>query len=37
MTEGALIYDVGAHKGGDTELCLGKGFSIIAIEAVPEL
>ena len=32
-----LIYDVGAHRGDDTQLYLEKGFSVIAIEAVPEL
>jgi hypothetical protein len=37
MAEGALIYDVGAHKGEDTEFYLIRGFSVIAIEAVPEL
>lgn len=37
MTESALIYDVGAHKGEDTEFYLEKGFSVIAIEAVPQL
>jgi FkbM family methyltransferase len=33
----ALIYDVGAHKGEDTELYLKKGFSVVAVEAVPDL
>jgi FkbM family methyltransferase len=37
MTENALIYDVGAHKGEDTEFYLKKGFSVVAIEAVPQL
>jgi FkbM family methyltransferase len=37
MAEDALIYDVGAHKGEDTEFYLVKGFSVVAIEAVPEL
>jgi FkbM family methyltransferase len=32
-----LIYDVGAHKGEDTEFYLKKGFSVIAIEADPNL
>src|SRR5262249_3619421 len=32
-----LIYDVGAHKGEDSEFYLLKGFRVIAIEAVPEL
>jgi FkbM family methyltransferase len=31
-----LIYDVGAHRGEDTEFYLNKGFSVVAIEAVPE-
>jgi FkbM family methyltransferase len=31
-----LIYDVGAHKGEDTEFYLKKGFSVLAIEAIPE-
>lgn len=37
MTEGAVIYDVGAHKGEDTEFYLKKGFSVIAIDASPQL
>jgi len=32
-----LIYDVGAHKGEDTEFYLKKGFSVVAIEANPAL
>jgi FkbM family methyltransferase len=32
-----LIYDVGAHKGEDTEYYLRKGFSVVAIEPNPEL
>ena len=32
-----LIYDVGAHKGEDTEFYLKKGFSVVAIEAHPDL
>ncbi|WGR92884.1 FkbM family methyltransferase [Bradyrhizobium sp. ISRA435] len=31
-----LIYDVGAHKGEDTEFYLRKGFRVVAIEAMPE-
>jgi FkbM family methyltransferase len=31
-----LIYDVGLHKGEDTEFYLKKGFSVIAFEADPE-
>ncbi len=32
-----LIYDVGAHKGEDTEFYLKKGFRVVAVEANPEL
>ncbi|WP_339836301.1 FkbM family methyltransferase [uncultured Flavobacterium sp.] len=32
-----LIYDVGMHKGEDTEYYLKKGFEVIAFEANPEL
>ncbi|PYJ46232.1 MAG: FkbM family methyltransferase [Verrucomicrobia bacterium] len=32
-----LIYDVGMHKGEDTEFYLSKGFRVIAFEANPEL
>jgi FkbM family methyltransferase len=32
-----LIYDVGLHKGEDSEFYLRKGFSVIGIEADPEL
>ncbi len=32
-----LIYDVGMHKGEDTEFYLSKGFRVIAFEADPEL
>ena len=41
MTEDAcdptLIYDVGAHRGEDTEFYLKKGFRVVAIEAGPRL
>jgi FkbM family methyltransferase len=37
MANDKLIYDVGAHMGEDTEFYLKKGFSVVAIEAVPEL
>jgi FkbM family methyltransferase len=37
MADEKLIYDVGAHKGEDTEFYLRKGFSVVAIEAIPEL
>jgi FkbM family methyltransferase len=32
-----LIYDVGLHKGEDTEFYLKKGFRVIAFEANPDL
>jgi FkbM family methyltransferase len=32
-----LIYDVGLHKGEDTEFYLRKGFRVVAFEAAPEL
>lgn len=32
-----LIYDVGLHKGEDTEFYLRKGFRVIAFEADPDL
>jgi FkbM family methyltransferase len=32
-----LIYDVGLHKGEDSEFYLRKGFRVIAIEALPAL
>ncbi len=32
-----LIYDIGMHKGEDTEYYLHKGFDVIAIEASPIL
>ena len=32
-----LVYDVGMHKGEDTEFYLRKGFRVIAFEADPEL
>jgi FkbM family methyltransferase len=31
-----LIYDVGMHKGQDTDFYLKKGFNVIAFEANPE-
>jgi FkbM family methyltransferase len=36
MAKEQIIYDVGAHKGEDTEFYLLKGFVVIAIEANPE-
>jgi FkbM family methyltransferase len=35
MSDG-LIYDVGAHMGEDTEYYLKRGFSVVAVEAVPD-
>lgn len=32
-----LIYDVGAHRGEDTDFYLGKGFRVVAVEANPVL
>jgi FkbM family methyltransferase len=32
-----LIYDVGMHRGEDTEFYLQKGFRVVAFEADPEL
>ncbi len=32
-----LIYDVGLHKGEDSELYLKKGFRVVAVEALPLL
>jgi FkbM family methyltransferase len=32
-----LIYDIGLHKGEDTDFYLRKGFSVVAIEANPVL
>ncbi|MCU1284920.1 MAG: methyltransferase FkbM family [Acidobacteriales bacterium] len=32
-----LIYDVGAHRGEDTDFYLKKGFDVIAVEANPAL
>src|SRR5215218_5411176 len=32
-----LIYDVGLHKGEDTEFYLRKGFRVVAFEADPDL
>jgi hypothetical protein len=37
MTEIALIYDVGAHKGEDAKFYRRKSFSVIALEAVPPI
>jgi FkbM family methyltransferase len=32
-----LIYDIGMHKGEDTEFYLQKGFRVVAFEADPDL
>jgi len=32
-----LIYDVGLHRGEDTDFYLKKGFDVVALEANPEL
>ena len=32
-----LVYDVGLHKGEDTDFYLRKGYSVIGIEANPKL
>jgi FkbM family methyltransferase len=32
-----LIYDLGMHKGEDTEFYLKKGFRVVAVDANPEL
>ena len=32
-----LIYDVGLHKGEDSEFYLKKGFRVVALEALPAL
>jgi FkbM family methyltransferase len=37
MTDHGLIYDIGLHRGDDTDFYLKKGFRVIAIEANPRL
>jgi FkbM family methyltransferase len=37
MVVSDLIYDVGMHKGEDTDFYLKKGFRVIAFEANPDL
>lgn len=32
-----LIYDIGLHKGEDTEFYLRKGYSVVGVEADPDL
>ncbi|MBK7906172.1 MAG: FkbM family methyltransferase [Gemmatimonadetes bacterium] len=34
---GDLIFDIGAHRGEDSEYYLRKGFRVVAIEADPDL
>ena len=35
--ESELIFDVGLHKGEDSEFYLKKGFRVVAVEALPAL
>lgn len=35
--ERKLIYDIGLHKGEDTEYYLARGYKVIAVEADPDL
>ncbi len=37
MKKKNLIYDVGLHKGEDTDFYLKKGFNVVAFEANPDL
>lgn len=37
MAENDLIFDLGAHRGMDTEFYLKKGFRVVAVEANPKL
>jgi FkbM family methyltransferase len=37
MPDHGLIYDIGLHRGDDTEFYLKKGFRVIAVEANPKL
>lgn len=36
-TRGSVIYDLGMHRGEDTEFYLKKGFVVVAVEANPVL
>src|SRR5258708_3782157 len=36
MKQKDLIFDVGLHRGEDTNFCLQKGFRVVAMEADPE-
>jgi FkbM family methyltransferase len=35
--ERGLIFDVGCHKGEDSDFYLKKGFRVVAVEAHPSL
>lgn len=37
MAVDGLIYDLGLHRGEDTEFYLKKGFRVVAVDANPEL
>jgi len=37
MVLAGLIFDIGMHRGQDTEFYLGKGFRVVAVEANPVL
>lgn len=37
MSNSELIYDLGLHRGEDTEFYLKKGFRVVGIDANPEL
>lgn len=37
MQDDALIYDVGLHKGEDSEFYLNKGFRVVAVDANPDM
>jgi FkbM family methyltransferase len=37
MADGKVIYDVGLHRGEDSEFYLKKGFRVVAIDANPEM
>jgi FkbM family methyltransferase len=37
MTDNKVIFDIGMHKGEDTDFYLRKGYSVVGFEADPEL
>jgi FkbM family methyltransferase len=37
MHDAELVYDIGMHRGEDTEYYLKKGFRVVAFEANPQL